>query len=1328
MDRRFVLSEFSTIGGRSPNARRKGLPLGGLGSPAVQAWIRGLCSIVVAVGLASHGVSAVGDESKDAAIEQPGFNHRCNAQRTGFSSTELPPPYRLAWTYRCRHKPRPAWREPAWETQRIDMDYAYPLAADAERVYVVSSSDHAVCALDRDSGEPRWRFFTEGPLRLPATVEGSSVYVSSDDGHVYCLEGATGELIWKHRPDIPDERLIGNEQVVSRWPARSGVLVDGNRAYTTFGMWSTEGIVIECLDARTGAILWQNDSSGTRYVTQPHYEAMGGVSPQGCLALCGDVLVVPCGRAAPAFFDARSGELLYNEAEGLFPGGAWTMTYGDLAFTPCEYLKKPNPVAPEAAEAEICEEASLVALRARTGEEVFHLHGALRGVIDDDGQMALIGRKRLVGVALEDVLQAAPHGYEAQRGSSEGHFVEVDRHKRWETPVQRVFELAQAGSTLIAGGRGTLACYRAVDGSRLWETSLAGDVRGLLIANGSLLVSTTEGEIHCLRVGERSEPELVGPPRREITPPASARERAASVLAASGIRDGYGLILGDVDADYLASLADQSNLIWHWAAGSRDVRAIRERLADAGRYGARIAVHNVSANPLPYADYSMNVLLVEAESAEDFERAPASEVCRVLRPCGGVAVIRCDDGLRRAVDAWLAAGDLPEHTKRNVDVGVRIERGPLPGAGVWTHQYADAGKSGSSEDQLVRLPLKTLWFGSVGPADIVSRHYRTPAPLAIDGRLFVAGMDYLHAVDAYNGRILWERKLPGVGRWPAPYRGGSIAADEGAVYALQQATCLRLDPQTGRTLATYRPPDSPTPEGGGTPADEAPIWEYLAVTDDAVVGTLGQPNVRRSWWSMAHPANRLLFVLDKATGDTRWTYRAGSAIDSNAIAVEGERLLLIDGLAPADVFRRAVRRGKRLPHKNPKPVFTLPGAPHPRALKAFNLASGSLVWETPEIGPRQNSLCVDDGVILATTPIWHGMRAKQEGPGVSAFAAEDGRLLWTRERPAPPPVIVVGVAYLPQACDLRTGEPILRRDPLTHEERPFAASVTGGCGQLAGCPHVLMKRSGSMGFFDLTGRSGVYHFPNMRASCWVNMVPACGLVLVPEGSSSCPCAYNYKASVALMPAERHNHWGLYTPSPRPKTQRIRQLRLNFGAPGDKQPGEQEEDVWFAFPRPSTVGPRGAGGMGRVPYDLLTRVTAGEVSAVTPIFRNPDWTSIANTDRPWLYGCGLVGPLRLRVQLAPDGAPLRPYRVTLHFCELRETSGTGTFDVLLQGETMLAELNVREEANGPERALAKPLDLQAAEQLSLELKPRTGDPPIISAVEIEELPARHKRQP
>jgi len=55
-----------------------------------------------------------------------------------------------------------------------------------------------------------------------------------------------------------------------------------------------------------------------------------------------------------------------------------------------------------------------------------------------------------------------------------------------------------------------------------------------------------------------------------------------------------------------------------------------------------------------------------------------------------------------------------------------------------------------------------------------------------------------------------------------------------------------------------------------------------------------------------------------------------------------------------------------------------------------------------------------------------------------------------------------------------------------------------------------------MGIFDLSGLSGVYHYPNMRASCGIKMIPACGLVLVPEGSGSIPY---YKISLLRAMSE-----------------------------------------------------------------------------------------------------------------------------------------------------------------------------------------------------------------
>jgi hypothetical protein len=116
-------------------------------------------------------------------------------------------------------------------------------------------------------------------------------------------------------------------------------------------------------------------------------------------------------------------------------------------------------------------------------------------------------------------------------------------------------------------------------------------------------------------------------------------------------------------------------------------------------------------------------------------------------------VIACPDDLRPRVEQWLTSAGIPRNEWERVDLGYRIQRGKLPGAGAWTHQYADVGRSGASNDRRVRLPLKVLWFGGLGPADIVSRHYRAPTPLAVNGYLFVAKL----SVQLNAG---WKAALP----------------------------------------------------------------------------------------------------------------------------------------------------------------------------------------------------------------------------------------------------------------------------------------------------------------------------------------------------------------------------------------------------------------------------------------------------------------------------------------------------------------------------------------------------------------------------------------
>jgi len=256
-----------------------------------------------------------------------------------------------------------------------------------------------------------------------------------------------------------------------------------------------------------------------------------------------------------------------------------------------------------------------------------------------------------------------------------------------------------------------------------------------------------------------------------------------------------------------------------------------------------------------------------------------------------------------------------------------------------------------------------------------------------------------------------------------------------------------------------------------------------------------------------------------------------------------------------------------------------------------------------------------------------------------------------------------------------------------------------------------MGRFGSLGFFDLKGF--LYHYSNMRAGCWSNMIPACGLVLVPEGSSSCPCSYNYKTTVALAPTSRNNHWGVYTDTGHQRygNRRIDHLCLNFGAPGDR--ADAKGAVWFGYPRhwrTSGLSPRLATLPIEAP-DLDADVTAA-------MWCNPDWTK--GTDRPWLLSSALVGPLKLKIRLVPAGGKPTSYSVTLYFHSPDGASDSAQFDVKLEGETD-AQVSVAlpdGQAYAQNRLVTEKLTVRVAEHLTLEVIPSGNIPPAICGMRID----------
>ncbi len=143
------------------------------------------------------------------AADWPMF--RADAGRTGYTSQTLPAKLSLRWVRQARHAPEPAWRG---RDTRMPFDHAYlPVIADGT-LYFGSSADGKVYALDAATGKHRWTFFTGAPVRFAPAVFADRVLVTSDDGYLYCLAAADGELLWKRRGGPDEDKVLGNGRIV----------------------------------------------------------------------------------------------------------------------------------------------------------------------------------------------------------------------------------------------------------------------------------------------------------------------------------------------------------------------------------------------------------------------------------------------------------------------------------------------------------------------------------------------------------------------------------------------------------------------------------------------------------------------------------------------------------------------------------------------------------------------------------------------------------------------------------------------------------------------------------------------------------------------------------------------------------------------------------------------------------------------------------------------------------------------------------------------------------------------------------------------------------
>ena len=171
--------------------------------------------------------------------------------------------------------------------------------------------------------------------------------------------------------------------------------------------------------------------------------------------------------------------------------------------------------------------------------------------------------------------------------------------------------------------------------------------------------------------------------------------------------------------------------------------------------------------------------------------------------------------------------------------------------------------------------------------------------------------------------------------------------------------------------------------------------------------------------------------------------------------------------------------------------------------------------------------------------------------------------------------------------------------------------------------------------YDLDRDAGVALFGGIRPGCWINMIPANGLVLIPEASVGCTCSYPLRGSFALVnKPERAQPWTVFinhteskqreqvVPSPYDKP--VKHLAINFGAPADMK--DDNGTLWLAYPNPKTVYSQNHFANYGIKFNLH-EVILKDMGYFCHDFKG---VRIEGTEAPWLFTSGCLGLVRCEI--------------------------------------------------------------------------------------------------
>jgi hypothetical protein len=242
---------------------------------------------------------------------------------------------------------------------------------------------------------------------------------------------------------------------------------------------------------------------------------------------------------------------------------------------------------------------------------------------------------------------------------------------------------------------------------------------------------------------------------------------------------------------------------------------------------------------------------------------------------------------------------------------------------------------------------------------------------------------------------------------------------------------------------------------------------------------------------------------------------------------------------------------------------------------------------------------------------------------------------------------------------------------------------------------------------------GTEHFTGVRPGCWINTIPACGLVIQPEASSGCVCPESVQCTMVLQPRGPRKTWGRF--AARGKRTPVQHMAINLGGPGDRR--DDHGTLWLGYPRP----PRGHSTVRFKHYFALDVTTFPGCGYFN---RAAEHCPIAETDTPWLYSSGCSGLRRLIIPVIGENEPGALFTVRLGFAETQHRRpGERVFDIKIQDKLVQSGFDIFRTAGRPYKAVVRQFTgIKVGDRLDIRLIPAAKEPsktqaPVLNTVEI-----------